>query len=150
MTKDPAFTAHPGFAWLQRPALGLEVYVQLFDAAPVVTMGESPFLNAKSAGISFALHADHSVRAVFLYAQGVEAFAQYAGPLPAGLSFASCRADVRAALGEPAMAMDAGGVGLMAIEHGFDRYEHQGQYVRFEYLPDNGTVRLVTLGTCED
>jgi hypothetical protein len=118
-------------------------------------MGESPYLNAKGAGVSFALFgyddpAAAVVRAVFLYAQGVEGFEQYAAdPLPAGLSFASRRADVRrSSLGQLVQSGDAGGVGFMAIEFAFDRFEADGQYLRFEYHPGDGSIRLVTIGLC--
>jgi hypothetical protein len=141
------FPDHPALTWIGQPALSLPVYAQLFDGAAVEIMGASPYLNAKAAGISFALHPDHSVRAVFLYAAGVEDFAQYAAdPLPAGLSFSSTRADVRAVLGAPAMSADAGGVGLMAIDFAFDRFEDGARYLRFEYWPDDAGARLVTVG----
>ncbi len=112
-------------------------------------MGESPYLQGKEAGIAFALTPDHHIRAIFLYAQGVEGFAQYAEALPAARSFSSTRADVRAALGIPAMAADAGGSGVFAIEHSFDRFEATSFYVRFEYIAGDAGVRLVTLGKVE-
>ena len=121
--------------------------LQVQDAgAKGIIMGESPYLDAKKAGIELALNADHTVKAVHLYAQGIEDFAAYADPLPAGLSLMSNRADVRATLGEPAMAMDANGVGLMAIEFAFDRYEMVEHYLRFEYLKGEAAIRLETIG----
>jgi hypothetical protein len=143
----PNFLNHPAFAWLGQPALTLPVYAELFAGATPQIMGESPYLNAKPAGISFALNRDHSVQSIFLYAEGVEGFAQYsAGDLPGDVSYKSTRAAVRAALGEPAMSAEAGGVGLMAIEFAFDRFEDGVHYVRFEYWPDDAGIRLVTIG----
>jgi hypothetical protein len=146
----PQFSDHPIFAWLGQPALGLDIYAQAFDGASVEIMGESPYLNAKGAGISFALSPDHSVRAAFLYHQDVEGFAAYQGSLPKGLTLAHSRADVRAALGEPAMSMDAGGVGLMAIDFAFDRFEEADIYLRCEYLPGDNAIRLITIGRSDD
>ena len=148
--KKPAVTRHPAFGWVGQPALSLDVYAERFAGAAVEIMGESPYLNATGAGLSFALHEDHTVRAVFLYAAGVEGFDQYAAPLPAGLAFRDDRAKVRAALGEPAMNGEAGGVGLMAIEFSFDRYEPNEHYLRFEYLADDRGIRLVTIGRRDD
>jgi hypothetical protein len=145
----------PWATWVGRPAFDLDVYAQLFDGARIELMGESPYLNAKGAGVSFALDGDDPaavVRTVFLYSHGVENFAQYAAdPLPAGLSFASSRADVRRSLGQPVQSGDASsGVGLIAIEFSFDRFESDELYLRFEYHPGDGAVRLVTIGLCGD
>ncbi len=143
-------SAHIAFTWIGQPALMLPVYGELFDGAKPVIAGESPYLSNKAAGIEFALYPDHRVRAVFLYAADVEDNAQYAGALPADLSFASSRVDVRAVLGDPVFSGEAGGVGLMAIDHSFDRYEDGTHYLRFEYAPGDTSIRMVTAGLCED
>ncbi len=140
------FTSHPAFSWLGKDALSLPIYAERFDGAAITIMGESPYLDAKNSGIELALNADHTVKAVHLYAQGVEDFVAYAEPLPAGLALSSSRANVRLALGEPAMSMDAGGVGLMAIEFAFDRYEEGDHYLRFEYARGAAALRMVTFG----
>lgn len=144
------FTSHLAFSWLDKDALSLPIYAERFDGAAITIMGESPYLDAKNSGIELALNADHTLKAVHLYAQGVEDFEAYAEPLPADLALSSSRADVRAALGEPAMSMDAGGVGLMAIEFAFDRYEAGEHYLRIEYLKGENAIRLVTMGSCAD
>lgn len=142
--------AHIVFTWIGQPALSLPVYGELFDGVKPEIAGESPYLSAKAAGIEFALYSDHRVRAVFLYAGGVEDNAQYVGALPAELSFASSRADVRAALGNPVFSIEAGGVGIMAIDYSADRYEDAAHYLRFEYAPGDASIRMVTAGLCED
>ncbi len=143
------FTQHPAFAWLGKDALTLPVYAESFNGAAITTKGESPYLDAKKAGIELALNADHMVRAVDLYAQGIEGFDAYADPLPAGRALSNNRADVVAAMGAPALSMDAGGVGLMAIEFAFDRFEASNHYVRFEYGEGETAVRMVTIGYCD-
>jgi hypothetical protein len=140
---------HEIFSWIGQPALDLPVYAERFEGAEIEIGGESPYLYGKAVGIQFALNRDHTVRAAFLHAEGVEDFAQYPGTLPGGLSFTSSRADVRAALGEPVFNGDAGGVGLMAIEHSFDRFEEGPHYLRFEYLAGNMSIRMVTVGPCD-
>jgi hypothetical protein len=122
------------------------LYRAVMDDAQPIIMGESPYVNAQTAGISLALDRKAKVRAIFLYRQGVEDFAQFSGSLPAGLTFESNRAEVRSLFGTPAMSAEAGGIGLMAIDFGFDRFEDEARSIRFEYLPDDGGLRLVTLG----
>jgi hypothetical protein len=146
----PNFSEHAVFSWLGQPAFDLDIYRQSFGGAAAEIMGESPYLNARGAGISFALSPDHTVRAAFFYAQGVEGFDAYAGSLPAGLDLVKSRADVRTALGAPAMSIDAGGVGLMAIAFAFDRFEEADVYLRCEYWPGDDAIRLITIGRCDD
>ncbi len=139
---------HEIFSWIGQPALDLPVYAERFEGAEIEIAGESPYLYGRAAGIQFALNPDHSVRAAFLHAEGVEDFAQYAGALPGNISFSNTRADVRAAIGEPVFSGEAGGVGLMAIEHSFDRFESGCHYLRFEYRAGDASIRLVTAGSC--
>jgi hypothetical protein len=148
MTANSHFDT-PLLRWIDQRYDAIGDYARLFKSAKPKTMGESPYLQGKEAGIAFALTRDHHVRAIFLYAQGVEGFAEYAGALPGVCTFSSTRADVRAALGVPAMAADAGGSGVFAIEHSFDRFEANGFYARFEYMAGDAGVRLVTLGKVE-
>jgi hypothetical protein len=150
MTSHRSAFEHPAFGWVGEPAMQLEIYHSSFAGAKPVIMGESPYLNAKQAGVSLALTKKHTVQAVFLYAQSIEGFEHYAGLLPTGLTFSSKRDDVKAALGEAVFSGEAGGIGLMAIEHSFDRYEHGSHYLRFEYMPGNGSIRLVTIGSVDD
>jgi hypothetical protein len=145
-----SFTDHPAISWLGADPLTLPIYTECFDGAAVKIMGESAYLNAKRAGISLALTREHKVQTVFLYSEGVEGFTAYVRALPAGLTLASNRADVRAALGEAAMSAEPGGIGLMAIAFGFDRFEADDHYLHFEYLPGEGGIRLVTFGLCTD
>jgi hypothetical protein len=137
----------PMLAWLNQPYDSLEGYAALFNGAVPEIMGESPYLNARDAGIAFALTKKNAVQAIFLYAGGIEDFAGYQGALPAGLSFACSRTEVRSAMGtEPAFSGEAGGSGIFAIEHSFDRFEDAAFYVRFEYKAGDDGVRLVTMG----
>jgi hypothetical protein len=141
---------HEAFDWIGQPALDLPVYKRLFNGAKPVIAGESPYLSAKENGVEFALRPDHTVRAAFFYSQGVEDYAQYQGPLPSDLSFGKNRADVRSALGEPAMSGEAGGTGIFALDHSFDRYEDGVHYLRFEYQTGDAAIRLITIGLCDD
>jgi hypothetical protein len=122
-----------------------DIYPTVFKSSKPRIMGESPYLNACEAGISLALEKDDRIGAIFLYAEGIEDFGQYRSPLPGGLKFDTPRAVIRTKLGEPAFGGEAGGTGIMAIEHSLDRYESQEIYVRFERA-GGGAIRLVTLG----
>jgi hypothetical protein len=139
-------TNYEPLSWIGAPAKSLAVYADLFAGAEPEIMGESPYLNAKATGISFALEKDGSVRTVFLYSQGFEDFSQYAGTLPADLTFASSREKARASMGVPVMSGEPGGIGLMAIEYAFDRFENDDRYVHFQYTAGNKAILLVTIG----
>jgi hypothetical protein len=137
---------HPLFTSLGQIGLESDVYTQSFKGEQIEIMGESPYLNARDAGIELCLCKKRKVQAIHLYSGTLEGFCRYEGPYPANLSFGSSRAQIRAALGEPALAMEAGGTGIMAIEHSFDRYENEQFYIRFQYEAGDGAVGLITLG----
>jgi hypothetical protein len=141
---------HPAITWLGADPYILPVYAESFGGAAAIALVETPYLSAKGAGISFALTRDQKVQTVFLYSEGYEGFSAYAGTLPAGLSLASSRADVRAALGVPVMSGEKGGVGIMAIDFSFDRFEDGENYMNFNYLPGDEAVNLLVIGRCDD
>lgn len=136
----------PLFAYLGQNFKEIDIYPTVFQSASPQIMGESPYLNAQKAGMSLALETDNSVKAIFLYAQGLEGFTQYEPPLPGNLRFETTREAIRSKLGKPALSAEAGGTGIMAIEHAFDRYESVKFYLRFEYEEGGKRIRLVTLG----
>jgi hypothetical protein len=122
-------------------------YAKTFKDAKPETMGQSLYLNACEAGIAYALTKRRTVLAIFLYAQGVDDFEKYKGALPSVLLVTCSRADVRAAMGEPAFSGESGGTGIFAIDHSFDRFEDGAHYFRFECFAADASIRLVTLGT---
>jgi hypothetical protein len=133
--------------WLNGPYQNIEGYASLFQGAVPEIMGESTYLNGRQSGIALALDEKDRVRAIFLYADGVEDFRQYQAELPAGSTFSSTRAEVCALMGSPpSFSGEAGGEGIFAIEHSFDRFENDTFYVRFEYHAGDASIRLVTLG----
>jgi hypothetical protein len=134
------------FASLGQIGLESDIYAQNFNSEQIETMGESPYLNGRDAGIELCLTKKHKVQAIHLYSGKLEGFCRFAGPYPSGLSFTSSRAQIRAVLGEPFMSMEAGGAGITAIERSFDRYENEQFYIRFQYEVGDGAVRLITLG----
>lgn len=136
----------PIFSYIGQPGREVDIYPTTFNSAEVEVMGESNYLNARDAGISFALSKKLKVDAIFLYADQVEDFQQYQGDLPGGFSFDTSRAQVKKALGEPSFSGEAGGEGIMAIEFSFDRYESDTHYIRFQYTENDTQIRLVTIG----
>jgi hypothetical protein len=137
----------PLLSWIGQKYEAVVFFAKTFKDKKPETMGKSLYLNAREAGIALALTKKRSVLAIYLYAQGVEDFEKYNGELPSDLLFASSRADVRAAMGEPALSGEAGGTGIFAIEHSFDRFEDGAHYIRFEYSAAGASIRLITLGT---
>lgn len=53
---------------------------------------------------------------------------------------------VRKALGVPSFSGEVSGIGLMAIDFSFDRYESDANYIHFEYINNDSKTRLVTIG----
>jgi hypothetical protein len=139
----------PLFQYLGQDYKTLAIYKTIFKNQKPEKMGESYYLNSRENGISLGLDKSLAVRSIFLYSDGVEKFKQYQGKLPANLSFTSNQKVVRKQLGEPAMSAEAGGVGIMAIEFAFDRYESKDFYIRFEYHKSSEAIRLITIGEIE-
>jgi hypothetical protein len=136
----------PLFGYLGQLWSDVNIYPSVFGSAKPKIAGESKYLNAPDAGISFALTKKLKVESIFLYAKGIENFSQYDDALPGGLSFAQSRKHVRKALGDPVFSGEVGGIGLMAIDFSFDRYESETHYLRVTYAENDVTIRLITLG----
>lgn len=136
----------PIFGYIGQLWNKVDIYSTTFNSTEPEVMGESNYLNARDSGISFALNKKSKVESIFLYSDGVEEFKQYSEKLPGEISFEMSRAQVRKALGEPSLSGEAGGVGLMAIDFSFDRYESDTHYIRFEYTENDAHIRLVTIG----
>lgn len=139
--------AHQLFANIGQKAFETELYTQSFNGADVEIMGESPYLNASDAGIELVLSKKHTIEAIHLFNGAAEGFCRYSGLFPLDIDFDMTRAHVRLKLGKPAMSAEAGGIGIMAIEHSFDRYEDDRFYIRIQYEAGDSAVALITLGT---
>ena len=64
------------------------------------------------------------MKVVQLYSEGYDGFCQYAGELPAGLSFADGQATAHAKLGEPTLSGKGGDSSLvMGVTPPYDRYD---------------------------
>jgi hypothetical protein len=137
---------HPLFANLKQKGLETQIYAQAFHGAQIEIMGASPYLNARDAGIELCLSKKHQVEAIHLYNGTLEGFCRFQNDLPGGATFDWSRAQIQSTLGPPSLSMDAGGAGIMAIEHAFDRYENDRYYIRFQYEKGDNAIRLVTLG----
>jgi hypothetical protein len=138
--------AHPLFLNIGQKAFETEIYIQNFNGAAVEIIGESPYLNARDAGVHLVLTKKHKLDAIHLYSGTLEGFCRFDGPAPGDIGFEMSRAQIRSTLGVPSMHGDPGGVGIMAIEHAFDRYENDMHYIRFQFDAGASKVRLITLG----
>ncbi|WP_420138731.1 hypothetical protein [Sphingomonas sp.] len=96
-------------------------------------------------GLGLAVDSAGICTAVYFYGAGREAgYQQYAGSLPEGLSFASTRAEVRAALGEPVAHRDTGGFLPPLRHYPWDWFVYDGIKLHFEYDDSLSRVQLVT------
>ena len=136
----------PLFDYVGKRFDAIDIHPTVFQSAKPKIAAESLYLYANDAGIQLALtKRTFLVSAIFLFAEGVEKCRQYVGDVPCGLRFAQMREDVRTLLGAPAISMNAGGEGIMAIAHDFDRYETDTHYLRVEFFKGAG-IRLITIG----
>ena len=136
----------PISSYLGQIGTEVDIYPTTFDSVKVTVSGGCNYLSARDAGISFALSKKLKVEQIFLYADQVEKFKQYAGDLPGGLSFDMSRAEVRKVLGEPSSSEEAGGVGIMANEFSFDHYQSDTHYIRLHFTDKDAQIRLITIG----
>jgi hypothetical protein len=135
---------HPLFANLAQVARNSDLYTQMFQGVGIEIMGESPYLNQR--GVELCLTKKHRIEAIHLYGGKLEDFDRYQGSLHPNINFDTSRIQVHQILGTPAMSMEPGGIGLMAIDFAFDRYENDQYYIRFQYEAGNDAIRLITLG----
>jgi hypothetical protein len=135
------------FSFLNQDYKTTSIWKKVFDGAKPEIMGESPYLNARKSGLSFALDKKNRILAIFLYREGYENYSQFPDEIPGGFSFNTTRQEIRDKLGEPAMTAEPGGEGIMAIEFAFDRYESADYYLRFQYCRNATGLQLITLGS---
>jgi len=87
-----------------------------------------------------------AIKTIFLHSDLHESFAAFPGPLIGGLSFASSREDVRAALGEPTKAKEAFVEDSLGPQGAWDRFESPQYTIHVQYDPETTSrIRLITL-----
>jgi hypothetical protein len=137
---------HFAFSSLDKSAFESDIYASHFAGRQIEIMGASPYINARDAGIELCLSKKHQIEAIHFFNGTMDGFCRYQDALPGNVTFDWTRDQVKTAFGTPALSGDAGGVGIMALSHSFDRFETDNVYIRFEYEVVGDLVRLVTIG----
>lgn len=87
-----------------------------------------------------------SIKTIFLHSDAHESFAGYQGPLVGGLTFASGREAVRAALGQPSKSKEAFVEDSLGPQGAWDRFESPQYTIHIQYDPEStDRIRLITL-----
>jgi hypothetical protein len=97
-------------------------------------------------GFAILVDWNDTANCVQFFSEGGQAgYRPYLGPLPHGLSFASSRAQVRQAMGEPVKANDGGRAVLGLKIRPWDWFASDGRKVHFEYQDGGEAVRMVSV-----
>jgi hypothetical protein len=107
---------------------------------------DGEFIKAFARGLEVSLNKERKIRAIFLYGLGDPEFDKFAEPLPSGLTFETSRLATQGRLGTPGASGEVGGVGLMALEFAWDRYNFLEFYLHLEYARGDVSIRKITLG----
>ncbi len=87
-----------------------------------------------------------TIKTIFLHSDAHESFAGYQGQLLGGLTFASGREAVRAALGQPTKSKDAFVEESLGPQGAWDRFESPDYTIHIQYDPETtDRIRLITL-----
>ena len=117
------------------PALEPETHAELEEGLH--------YLRSESDGLLIKLSETGEVLTIFLMAEGKEGFSQFAGPLPAGLSFGSTRREVVMALGAPAFIRPPGKVGSFMLGE-LMRFDKPGYSIHVQFRSSGAGIELVT------
>jgi hypothetical protein len=117
---------------------------------PDLEEGESPRSYLSSPGGGYALsHTDGRVNTLFVFLVATDAYQPFRGALPAGLSAASTRADVRRALGKPERYGEPQVLSGLGRKGAWDRYDRGSLCLHFEYTETGERVRQITIMTAD-
>lgn len=98
-------------------------------------------------GVSMVLPDGETIAAVQLHSENHEGYSQFSGEIPAGISFAMNRGQVRNLLGLPVQSGGGGNVVLLGPRPAWDAYKIDEYRLHVEYADDNNSIRLITIST---
>jgi hypothetical protein len=108
--------------------------------------GNSVYFQNPSLGVEVITDVKDKLNTIFLYGRKEGKFKPFTGEIPFGLTFGISQSQTRDIMGEPSRSGEKGGVGIMAIERSWDKWEnHIGQAIRVEYTEDEKGIFQVTL-----
>jgi len=104
------------------------------------------YLRSEDDGLLIKCSHDGEVRAVFFMSEGKDGFAQFRGPLPGNLTFASTPGDAVSAFGSPAYRRPAGKIGPLEVGE-LLRFDWPNHSVHFQFRSGAEGIDLVTAMT---
>jgi hypothetical protein len=92
-------------------------------------------------GIELYTNVKGMIKAIWLYGIKEKKIKPFTGSLPFGVTFAMSRKESRKLLGEPKYSGEKGGLGIMAVERNWDKWQNEkGQSLRLEYAVDDNSI----------
>jgi hypothetical protein len=97
-------------------------------------------------GVELITDVKNKLNTIFLYGRKVDKFKPFTGEIPFGLTFKMSQSQTHTIMGKPARNGEKGGVGIMAVERSWDKWENNiGQAIRVEYTEDESSIYQITL-----
>ena len=108
--------------------------------------GDRIYFQNLSLGIEVMTDAKDKLNTIFFYGKKQGKFKPFVGELPCDLTFEMSRPQTRLLMGEPIRSGEKGGLGILAIERSWDKWENEiGQAIRVEYTEDDTGIFMITL-----
>jgi hypothetical protein len=127
----------------------LSAYVPLvaevLDLAPDEGVPKDLFLENVEAGICIKHRESGEVTTVFLFSQGRDGYAQYAGELGRGLDFSSTAEAARQALGAPSFYRAENSNAILGAHGEILRYDYPTYSLHLQFSVGGSGLELVTL-----
>lgn len=123
---------------------GKEIFQGVVMPEPEL-IGDESYVELLGLGVSMVLPDGETIATVQLHGEGNEGYSRFSGEIPAGISFAMSRDQVRNLLGFPVQSGDGGHVVLLGHRPAWDAYKIDEQRLHIEYSDDNESIGLITV-----
>ena len=103
------------------------------------------YMEMPESGLGFIAPLDGTVMTIQLYAEGLDGYKGFVGPLPEGISFPNSRSDVRNKLGQPCDSGGGAATQFFGKAPTWDLYDRDSYSLHIQYADGDETINLITL-----
>ena len=108
--------------------------------------GDRIYFHNPSLGVEVMTDAKDKLSTIFFYGKKEGKVKPFVGNLPCDLTFDMSRSETRLLMGKSIRSGEKGGLGIMAIDRSWDKWENKiGQAIRVEYTEDDTGIFMITL-----
>jgi hypothetical protein len=108
--------------------------------------GDRIYFQNPDLGVELITDVKEKLNTIFLYGRKEGKFKPFTGEIPFGITFKMSQSQTHAIMGKPTRSGEKGGVGIMAVERSWDKWENNiGQAIRVEYTEDEKGIFQITL-----